>query len=69
MPAEAGENIPEIDRVEANVEGKGLKMAPSPWHLDCGREEVSGTGSQWAVLASCLPVQDGESFLLVRMKW
>lgn len=60
MQVEAGENMPDIDRVGARVEGKGLKMAPFPWHLDSEREEASGTGSQWAFLASGLPVGEDE---------
>lgn len=60
MQVEAGENLPDIDRVGARVEGKGLRMAPFPWHLDYEREEASGqeaSGPSWH-----------PAFLLVRMK-
>lgn len=41
--------------------GKASKWHPPPWHLDYEREGASGTGSQWAFLASCLPVREDEA--------
>lgn len=54
MQAEAGESIPDLDRVEESVEGEGLKMAPSPWYLGTMTDKSQVAKEASGILPSCL---------------
>lgn len=54
MQAEAGESIPDLDRVEESVEGEGLKMAPSPWYLGTMTKKSQVAKEASGILPSCL---------------
>lgn len=61
MQVEAGENLPDIDRVGARVEGKASEWHPSPGILTMKgkrQEAQEASGPSWH-----------PAFLLVRMKW